>query len=227
MKLFSSLPALALVYIPILLGEINTNWPEFSDPAIMAGQIEQETCYSLSHKNCWNPNVELKTAREYGFGLGQITIAYNQDGSERFNSFKEIKELDASLAAWEWKDRYKANMQLRALVIKNRFNYSKVEGATEDDKLLFMLYAYNGGLGALLGDISRCRQKEGCNPLQWVGNVETTSIKSKKPFGGVYGGASAWSISHEYGYKIYERSDKYRDLIDETQNNLCIRPNRD
>lgn len=226
MRLFGSLPALALIYIPVLLGEIDKHWPEFGDPPIMAGQIEQETCFSLTNKNCWNPNVELKTSREYGFGLGQITIAYNEDGSERFNTFTEVKELDASLAAWEWQNRYKADMQLRALVIKNRFNASRVEAATTDDHILFMLYAYNGGLGALLGDISRCRQKEGCDPLRWFGNVELTSNKSKKPFGGAYGGASAWSISHEYGPRIYERSEKYRDYIHEIENNLCPRGSR-
>jgi hypothetical protein len=216
-RLFSALPALALVYLPVLLGEIDARFHAFPDPAIMAGQIEQETCPSLTSKKCWNPRAELKTSREYGFGLGQLTIAYREDGSERFNTFNEVRMYDSTLAAWEWRDRYDAERQLRALVLKNKLNWDSIKfAASEKDRTEFMLYAYNGGLGAVLQDRRLCEQTAGCNPGVWTGNVELTGTKSRKAFGGVYGDQSPHSITRAYVKNIMTfRADRYRGKIHE------------
>lgn len=217
MKLLSVLPALALVYLPLLLGEIQTNWPDFYDPAVMAGQIEQETCPSLGSSKCWNPRTELKTSREYGFGLGQLTIAYTATGKVRFNTFEEVRQYDAALAAWEWHDRYDAKMQLHALVLKNKMNWNSIRFAASDkDHAAFMLYAYNGGIGAVFADKRLCDKTPGCDSGKWRGNMELTSTKSKTPFGGAYGNRSPHSITREYvGNVMNIRADRYREKIDE------------
>ena len=228
-KLFSALPALALVYLPVLLCEIQSYWPEYPNPSIMAGQVEQETCSSLTSKKCWNPRAELKTSREYGFGLGQITIAYNTDGSERFNTFNEIKILDKSLAAWAWENRYSGQLQLRALVLKNYQNWKAITfAATPEDRIFMKLYAYNGGLGAVLKDKKLCDKAPGCDSGKWFGHMEHTSSKSKTPFGGVYGAQSPHSITREYVSNIVRiRAPRYREKIDELSmefdNGLCKR----
>lgn len=214
MKIFSSiLPSLALVWAPVLMEEVKSHWPEFYDPPIFAGQIEQETCPSLTSKKCWNPNAELKTSREYGFGLGQITIAYNADGTERFNTFTEVKRLDSTLKMWDWKDRYNGQFQLRAFLLKNKVNWNKIEAADDEQHMKFMEYAYNGGLGSVYKDQRLCKETKNCNPLIWDGNVEVTSTKSKKSFGGVYGDQSPHSITRHYVKQVPIRAEKYRDFL--------------
>ncbi len=79
------LPPNATRYAPLLKAEQAAYWPDMPMPQALAGQVEQETCPSLKSAKCWNPRAELKTAREYGFGLGQLTV------TSRFSAFEEVK----------------------------------------------------------------------------------------------------------------------------------------
>ena len=201
------IPALAAVYIPVLAAVLTALWPAMPDRPLLAAQIEQETCISLKHSKCWNPRAELKTSREYGFGLGQLTV------TEKFNNFVAAKGWDKSLADWQWEDRFRADMQLRALVAYDRNLYSQIRfGASDRDRLAFMFSAYNGGLGGVLKDRRMCAAVSGCDPDRWFGHIEHHSFRSKTAVSGY--GKSFFEINREYVRNVMDvRVTKYRGLL--------------
>ena len=200
----AALPPGAIKYLPELVKAWRNSWPDNKYPWFLAGTIEQETCISLKSKGCWNPNTELKTDREYGFGLGQLTV------TKKFNGFEDTKKMSKELSSWKWDDRYNPYYQILGIIALEKVNYSKIRGAeTELDKQAFMLSAYNGGLGGVLKDRKLCTTVPGCNSNLWFGNVELNSFKSKvKPKG--YG-QSFFDINRGYVHNIILiRSDKYK-----------------
>jgi hypothetical protein len=199
------LPENSYLYLPILSTEIDQYAKEeFKYKSIIAGQIEQETCISLKHKFCWNPKAELKTDREYGFGLGQITI------TQKFNKFEELKSLHPSLNSWKWVERFDANKQLRAIILLDLELYNKIYWTPSYfNKLAFMLSAYNGGYGGLLNDKKLCDDTPNCNSELWFNNVAETSWKSKVKLPQY--GESFFNINRNYVRNIFAiRSSKYK-----------------
>lgn len=179
------------LYLPVLDREVREYWKGEPLKSVFAAQVQQESCITLKHPKCWSPMAELKTSREYGFGLGQITI------TSRFDNFKEAKKLDTSLKDWAWENRYNAEFQLRTLVLMDFSNYSKFGWAENDlDRMGFALAGYNGGVGGVLSDRAVCKTVPGCNPNLWFGNVENTSKKAKLPVSGY--GQSFFQINRSY-----------------------------
>jgi hypothetical protein len=208
-----ALPKLALVYLPLLLSTQQQIWPDAPMPSFLAAQIEQESCISMTHSKCWNPRAELNTAREYGFGFGQITRAVRSDGSVRFDKFAELKATYASLRGWSWSDRFSPGMQMTALIEMDRGIYERLDAATVRDRLAMALAAYNGGEGGLAQDRWQCKLKPGCDPSRWFGHVELTSNKSRVKWQGY--GKSAFEINREYPRNILDvRRAKYVPLME-------------
>lgn len=201
------IPTLASVYLPMLATVIALLWPSMPDRALIAAQIEQETCPSLTSKKCWNPRTELKTSREYGFGLGQLTV------TEKFNNFEAARSWDKSLAGWKWEDRFNPEMQLRSLVAYDRNLYSQIRfGASDQDKLAFMFSSYNGGMGGLIKDRRMCAAIKGCDPDRWFGHIEHHSFRAKTKVSGYR--MSFFDINREYVRNImFVRSPKYRGAL--------------
>lgn len=204
------LPAGAHTLGPVLVATQAKEWAEAHEPWTLAGQVEQESCISLTHSKCWNPRAELKTSREYGFGLGQVTVAYNADGSVRFNKFEELRASRPSLAAWSWADRYRADYQLTAIVDMDREIWGYLKDVPDPrERWAMTLAAYNGGKGGLMQDRVMCSKISGCDPTRWFDHVELTSLKTRRANPGY--GKSAFEINREYPRLILEtRRDKYR-----------------
>lgn len=213
--LAQAVPPNAVKLLPDLRAVQERIWPAAPMPSFLAAQVEQESCISLKHAKCWNPRAELKTSREYGFGLGQITIAYRADGSVRFNKFQELREQYASLRGWTWENRYDAKYQLTAMVEMDKGIYGRVkDAATTNDRLAFTLSGYNGGESGVMQDRLLCKNTAGCDRNRWFGHVERTSLKSRTKWQGY--GASAFQINREYVKNvIHVRRPKYEPYFQE------------
>lgn len=205
----SEVPARALEHLPTLVKTQRAIWPDAPTPAFLAAQVEQESCITLKHSKCWNPRVELKTSREYGFGLGQTTIAYRADGSIRFNKWAELRTRYPSLRGWTWDNRFDPAFQLTALVEMDHSIFRLwTDAATPRERVAFTLSAYNGGEGGVRQDRLLCRNTPGCDPTRWYGHVEKHSLKSKVAFKGY--GKSPYEINREYPRNVQGfRMSKY------------------
>lgn len=205
----ADVPARANQYLPTLVDAQRSIWPDAPMPSFLAAQVEQESCITLKHSKCWNPTAQLKTSREWGRGLGQVTTAYNADGSIRFDKQAELRAQFPSLRGWttaKWAD---ANYQLTAIVEMDKSIYARQRNAaTTRDQLSFTLSAYNGGEGGVLQDRRLCSNTKGCDPSRWAGHVERTSLKSRVPKKGY--GKSFFEINREYVTNILDvRRPKY------------------
>ena len=190
-----------------LIDVMKRKWPDNPYPSAIAGQIEQETCITLTHKKCWSRFAELKTSREHGAGLGQHTK------TSRFDAVEEAKTLDEDLKDWGWGDIYNAEMQMIGLVAMMKRNYGLFKSTSELDRYAFALAAYNGGIGGVQSDQRICRNTKGCDDKLWFGNVEHTSLKSKVKLKGY--GSSFFDINREYPVNILmKRRQKYKPYID-------------
>lgn len=181
-------------------------------PFYLAGQIEKESCITLKHSRCWNAKVTLKTHREYGAGLGQLTKAYKQDGTIRFDALKEIRSKHKNeLYELTWDSiLYRPDLQMRAIILmmKDNYHYYSKYSSNSTEAYLFAAVSYNGGIGGLDNERRACKLASWCDHTRWTDNVEKLCLKSKAA---LYGSRSACDINRAYPKDIiYTRSPKYR-----------------
>jgi hypothetical protein len=197
-------------YLPILKEERAAYWPNMRQPAYLAAQVEQETCASLKHKKCWNPeaqNINPKNDGEIGWGLGQLT------NTNRYNNFEMVTTKYPGLKPWKWEDRFNPRYQLRTMVLMDKSAFDVFKKEEEEDKLAFAFSSYNGGLGNVLKDRKYCAQISACNPAKWWGNVETHSHRSRTKLQGY--SVSAYQINREYVHNIMKvRHQKYSSYLE-------------
>lgn len=202
-----TIPSGAIKYLPTLKAEQQKYWPSHPSPWNLAGLAEQESCISLTHSKCWNPTVQLKTAREEGAGILQVTRAYRADGSLRFDTLTDLRSKYAPLADMSWQNIYsRPDLQLRALVLLSK--ESAAPFAHTSSPLEFGDSAYNGGVSDVKKSRRACAMSPGCDPQKWFDNVERHCVKSRQI---IYGTRSACDINIGHTRLIFKvRSFKYR-----------------
>lgn len=196
-------PAAAVPLLPVLKAEQLRWWPDHPLPSALGAQIEQETG-PCPGRQCWSPHARLKTAREEGYGLGQITRTWDKLGAKRFDSLAEMRtQFPDALAGWSWDSPSLSDprMQMRGMILMDLRNYRALTDVREpSDRLAMALAAYNGGLGGVRSDQKVCAGTPGCDPSRWWGHVEHTSLKAKTAVPGY--GKPFFAINREYPVNI-------------------------
>ena len=211
------IPKKAPQYLPVIKQKVTRIMPEAPSLAYFGALIEQESCIYLTHSRCWDPSSELKTSREQGIGLGQITRAYRTDGSLRFDALKELRDRNSrELKELSWLNvKSRPDLQIRGIALMIKSSYGRLPGVKDPMERLTMAdAAYNGGDGGLAKERTVCGMTKGCNPQFWFGHIENIRIKSQKP---IYGNRSPWDINREHPRLIFKtRLPKYENYFNKT-----------
>lgn len=205
----AGVPPQALPLLPIVAAEAARHWPDLPVRAYPAGLIEHESCITLKHSRCWQPTSRLRTQREEGAGLGQLTRTWRPDGSQRFDSLTELRDRHPALRELDWATVYqRPDLQIRALVLMSRGNWHGLRGVTDPlERLAMTDLAYNAGPGRATNDRRACGLTPACDPQRWWGHVERTCTASRTP---IYGNRSACDISrHHVSDVLKVRTPKY------------------
>lgn len=206
------IPPQAFTYSDTIKQELDKRFSELPKYEYVPALIEHESCISLTHRRCWNPKSRLKTSREEGAGLGQLTRAYNPNGSLRFDKLSELRgKYKRDLSELSWGDVYsRPDLQIRSIVLMLREDYGKLYDVPDSMNRLAMVdNAYNGGMGGLQKERRACSLTKGCNPNVWFGHVEKHCLKSKKA---LYSGRSVCEISRHHTSDVLKaRLPKYID----------------
>lgn len=210
------IPPQAIQYLPVVKTESDRLMVNFDHPYYFGALIEHESCISLKHKRCWNPKSQLKTSREEGAGLGQITRTYRPDGSSRFDVLTELRERHLEeLKELSWQNVYeRPDLQIRSMILLSKENYKYFYNIPDQFERLAMTdAAYNGGRGGVFNERRACGLAANCDPGLWFGHVEKYCLKSKKP---LYGNRSACDINrHHVEDVLHTRLPKYKQKFSE------------
>ena len=207
------IPKNATIYVPVVEKETQTTFPDIPRKGYFSALIEVESCVSLTNKKCWSPTATLATKRELGKGFGQLTKAYNADGSIRFDVVTALSKQYKDLNELNWNTiESRPDLQVKAMIYLYKQGYNRLY-AIQDPKVRmdFADAAYNGGVGGVIKDRTLCSLKKSCDPQIWFNNVEKTCSKSKKS---IYGKRNACDINREHvGQVINVRLPKYQKYL--------------
>lgn len=209
----AQVPARAHQHLPTLATEIDRAWQDIPMRAYVPGLIEHESCISLTHSRCWSPTSRLKTAREEGAGLGQLTRAWRADGAVRFDALAEMRDRHPALRELDWATIYqRPDLQMRAVVLKVRGDFQALRAVVDPLQRLAMAdAAYNGGLGGVNNERRACQLAAGCDPQRWWDHVELKCLKSRAA---LYAGRSPCDINRHHVVDVLRhRAPKYIGLV--------------
>lgn len=191
----AGVPPQAQQYLPVLQREIQVLWPDMPERAYIAALVHHESgCPGL--RSCWSPKARLKTQREEGGGLPQLTRAWRADGSLRFDVVADLRRQHAELRELSWDNLYsRPDLQLRAMVIMLHETAVRFADIPAPARLDFVDAAYNGGAGGVRQEQRLCKAAGACDPFVWWGHVERHCSKSTAP---LYGRRSACDINRDH-----------------------------
>jgi hypothetical protein len=205
------IPERAHQYLPIVKHTALEYMPGFEYPYYFGGLIEHESCVSLTSKRCWSPTAELRSKRELGIGLSQITKTFDANGKIRFDVLAGMKkQYSRELKELSWSNiASRPDLQIRAMVLMTKDNFNALSKVPDVYERLAMTdAAYNGGLGGVRKERTACGLAKGCDPNKWFDNVEDHCLKSKKA---LYAGRSACVINrHHVDDILTDRMLKYK-----------------
>ncbi len=199
MSIGAPIPERSRPYLHVLTAAINDEWPDMPLRETPAAQTEQESS--------WKKTATLKTSRELGRGLVQLTIAYNKDGKERFNAYQDATRLKA-LSKWDWqRDPYNVRYQLIYLVLTDRTNFTTVRRYMINDTEAWKaaLVCYNAGQGRWLARRAIAKQIR-LPSDRWTGGLELAHGTREDT---ILYGRPLWQAVNEYPHNIFTRSVKY------------------
>lgn len=199
-------------YLSMMADTFNQYWPDAPMKYIEPGKLDRETaCPNI--KKCWNPYVELKTSREWGIGLSEITKTWNKDGTVRFDNWTEAKrKYKEQLAGWNFEGdaKYEAKYHIIYSILEDKGNYKRMAILFENtiDRWAGTLVSYNAGGGRVNSRFAICKITEGCDTSKWFGGLETVSSSAEKK--SVIYGVSLQKRVNDYPFDvIFKRSLKY------------------
>lgn len=199
--------------VPVVSQETKAWMPAFHDTWYFSALIEHESCISLKHSKCCSPKSQLKTKREWGAGVGQVTQAYNPDGSVRFDTLGDLKNRYRNeLKDLNWGNILeRPDLQVRAMILLSRGNYNQFLSVKEEiERIRMMDSAYNGGAKSVTNARITCGLAKDCDSQVWLGNVDRYLKKSTKA---IYAGRSALDINlHHVKDVTITRRGKYEKL---------------
>lgn len=190
-------------YLPLYRELLNEHWFGMPLPHLPCGQVEQESS--------WKPRATLKTSRELGRGLAQMTIAYRSNGSERFNIYREAVRWKA-LKRWDWQSApYNERYQLTFMILQDRMNFGMMRPMFRDDVEAWKatLVCYNAGRGRVLARRAIARSRDSPTD-RWTGGLD--AAHGPKEDRRLYG-RPLWQAVNEYPIKIFRRAEKYRQFF--------------
>ncbi len=194
-------------YIPTYKQVVRQHWPDAPHQEYFPGKVEQETCVNLA--KCWNPRVELKTSREYGCGLSEVTRAYRKDGSIRFDKLEEARHRYAALAGWNWDNRFEPRYHFVFIALEAKRLYASMRPYFTDDinRWAAAMVSYNSGPGTVTDRRAVCSRVKGCDRTLWFGGLDTVMIPGEEKL--LYG-KPLYQRRNEYPHNIIHiRSAKY------------------
>jgi hypothetical protein len=205
------IPEQAFQHFDTIKKEAKIFFPELEYVYFLPALMEHESCIHLKHSRCFNSKSELRSKRELGIGVGQLTKAYNADGSIRFDSLTDLRNRHMNeLRELSWGNiANRPDLQIRAVILMNRDNYKQLYSIEDNrQRTIFMSPAYNGGLRGLQNERRACGLAKDCDPDIWFDNVEKYCLKSTRP---LYAGRSACDINRHHPYDIvFNRMPKYK-----------------